>query len=130
MYRRSPLVDLAPLQVREGVLNMGVQTKAANTAVKDATQEVEKRILSLLAELPPESLVVVERFVEFLREQARRGETVTTVSEKGEQPPYRYPTIAVPASSLSRWLDLVPEGYEGDALADTEALYDEDYTMD
>jgi len=23
------------------------------------------------------------------------------------------------------WLNLVPEGYEGDALADTEAIYDE-----
>ena len=31
----------------------------------------------------------------------------------------------IPASSLDDWLDLIPEGYEGDALTDTEALCDE-----
>jgi hypothetical protein len=36
-----------------------------------------------------------------------------------------YPTVPVPAASPDGWLDLVPEGYEGNALADTEALYDE-----
>ena len=112
------------LRVREGVLNMDVRTKAASTVTKDTTREVEKRILSLLAELPPESLVVVERFIEFLREQAQRGETVTTVSGRGERPPYRYPTVPVPASSLSKLIGIMPP-VDGDALADTEALYDE-----
>ena len=37
----------------------------------------------------------------------------------------RYPTVAPPASSLSAWKDLMPGGCGGDALADTEALYDE-----
>jgi hypothetical protein len=114
----------------EGVIRMSVKTSTVDTTTKEAAQELENRILSLLAELPLESLVVVERFVRFLHEQARRGETVTVVSEKPTRPPYRYPTVAVPASSLSRWLDLVPEGYEGDALADTEALYDENYTIE
>ena len=36
----------------------------------------------------------------------------------------RYPTVEDQASSLSAWLDLIPKGYDGDALADTEALYD------
>jgi len=49
---------------------------------------------------------------------------VATVSEQ-EEPPYIYPTVAVPPSSLDWWLNLIPEGYEGNALADTEALYDE-----
>jgi hypothetical protein len=31
----------------------------------------------------------------------------------------------MPASTLDDWLNLVPEGYEGDALMDTEALYEE-----
>jgi len=39
--------------------------------------------------------------------------------------PYRYPTVPMPVSSLDVWMNLLPEGYEGDALADTEALYEE-----
>jgi len=37
----------------------------------------------------------------------------------------RYPTVAPPAASLNAWKDLISEGCGGDALADTEALYDE-----
>jgi hypothetical protein len=42
-----------------------------------------------------------------------------------EGKPYRYPTVLVSASSLDMWRNLALSGYEGDALADTEALYDE-----
>ena len=104
---------------------MDVKTKTTDTAAEDLTQIVKERILPLLEELPSESLAVVERFVAFLHEQARQGQTVTVTLKKAAHPPYRYPTVRVPPSSLSRWLDLVPEGYEGDALADTEALYNE-----
>jgi len=38
----------------------------------------------------------------------------------------RYPTVENPSTSLTAWLDLIPGGCGGDALADTEALYDED----
>ncbi len=37
---------------------------------------------------------------------------------------YCYPTVSVPASSLDGWVNLI-EGYEGDAVTDTEALYEE-----
>ena len=74
-------------------------------------------------ELPPESLTVVEQFVEFLRHKAQQP-SVAVVSEEAA-PTYLYHTIENPASSLSAWLNLLPEGYEGDALADSEALYDE-----
>jgi len=89
-----------------------------------ALQATQSRVLALLGDLPPESLTTVEQFVRFLREQARRKRPVLTTPAE-EPPPFRYPTVAVPASSLDRWLNLIPEGYEGDALADTEALYDE-----
>ncbi|HUX77525.1 MAG TPA: hypothetical protein VMY40_12915 [Anaerolineae bacterium] len=93
-----------------------------NANVQTSTQS---RIVALLEGLPPESLTLVERFVQFLRDQARRGQPVGSVSVGEERPSYVYPTVPVPPSSLDGWLDLVPEGYEGDALADTEALYDE-----
>ncbi len=46
------------------------------------------------------------------------------VSEQQVQQVYCYPTVSVPASSLDRWVNLI-EGYEGDAVADTEALYED-----
>jgi hypothetical protein len=94
---------------------------------RTSVQETESRIRSLLHDLPAESLAVVEQFVAFLRQQAERGRAVS-VNEREEEVehyPYRYPTVSVPPSSLDAWMDLIPEGYEGDALADTEALYDE-----
>jgi len=96
-------------------MSTGVQTASVSSS----------RILSLLDDLPPESVTLVEQIVRVLREQARRGQPVGVISAPEERPPYRYPTIAVPPSSLDGWLNLVPAGYEGDALADTEALYDE-----
>lgn len=99
---------------------------STNANVQAAEQITPGHILSLLDDLPPESLNLVERFVQFLQEQVRLGQPVGVVSKQGEKrPPCIHPTIPVPASTLDGWMDLVPKGYEGDALADTEALYDE-----
>lgn len=94
---------------------------SSNPVVKFTRQS----ILSLLDDLPPESLAMVETFVRFLRDQAQQGRPVVAPPELAERPRFRYPTVPVPASSLDKWMDLVPQGYDGDALADTEALYDE-----
>jgi len=88
------------------------------------SQTTKQRIYKLLDDLPPTSLSVVEQFVEFVHQQAQRRQPVVITSDE-EAPSYRYPTVESPASSLSAWLNLLPEGCEGDALADTEALYDE-----
>jgi hypothetical protein len=74
-------------------------------------QTTRERISTLLNNLSPEDLKSVEDFVLRLGKQSVSGP--------------RYPTIENPASSLRAWLDLVPGGYDGDALTDTEALYDE-----
>jgi hypothetical protein len=73
----------------------------------------KQTINELLDGLSPASLHMVVEFVRFLHER----ETL--------EPGTLYPTVANPASSLKLWLDLVPGGYEGDALTDTEAVYDE-----
>ena len=86
--------------------------------------QVQTRILPLLEKLPPESLVVVEQFVRFVHERAQEGQIVETVKSQ-DRAPYLYPTVALPASSLARWVNLAPGGYAGDALADTEALSNE-----
>lgn len=90
------------------------------------TQTTKEAIDALLDTLPPESLTVVRQFVEFLRQQAQQGQpVVTAVAEV--HPPYLYPTVATPISNLQSLGHGLNVGYEGDALADTEALYDEDY---
>jgi hypothetical protein len=85
-------------------------------------QRTKRKIDELLEGLPLQSLVVVEQFVRFLREQAQRGQPVVTAS--GEKlASFRYPTVPVPPSVLDGLVGLMPP-VEGDALADTEALYD------
>lgn len=81
--------------------------------MSESVQETRQRINELLDELPLQRLQSVEHFVRYLRQQEP--------ASLGPQ----YPTVENAASSLGAWLDLVPDGYDGDALADTEALYDE-----
>ena len=95
-----------------------------NASVQTSTQATRSRIVALLKDLPPESLTLVERFVQFLRDQARRGQPVGSVSVREERRPYVYPTVPLPASVLDGLVGIMPP-VEGDALADTEALYDE-----
>ncbi len=92
------------------------------------TKTTKEVIEALLDELPPESLTVVRQFVEFLRQQAQQGRAVveTPAMAAEPHPPYRYPTVVVPFSTFEELSRIPFEGYEGDALADTEALYDED----
>ena len=89
----------------------------------DCDAITRKNIFSLVDALPDESLAVAEQFLRFLRQQARHGRPVVTSSVREESPPYLYPTVAVPTSSLNGWMNLLPEGYEGDALTDSETLY-------
>lgn len=91
--------------------------------VSAAAQETKQKIAAWLDDLPPQSLTLVEQFVEFLRQKARQQQSLTVLAEP--QTPYLYPTVENPASSLSEWRDLIPGGCGGDALADTEAIYDE-----
>jgi hypothetical protein len=49
---------------------------------------------------------------------------VGSVSVGEERPPYVYPTVPLPTSVVDGLIGIVPP-VGGDALADTEALYDE-----
>lgn len=87
-------------------------------------QLVKDHILSLLDELPPESLTIVERFVKSLRDQAQKGQPMVDSSEGEKERPFIYPTVPVPASCIDGLIGIMPP-VGGDALEDTEALYDE-----
>jgi hypothetical protein len=97
---------------------------SANIETQVPARLTRDHILSLLDDLPPESLAVVEQFVRFLREQTRQGQPVVSVSEEKDRPSYHYPTIPLPVSVLDGLIGIMPP-VGGDALADTEALYDE-----
>lgn len=84
---------------------------------------INTHLTALLAELPPESVQMVEQFARFLRQQAKLGRPVGTVKEN--PPRYLYPTVPVPASAIDNLIGILPP-VGGDALADTEALYDRD----
>jgi hypothetical protein len=90
-----------------------------------SVEQTRQRIDELLNSLPPENLLIVQRFIEFVREQARQGQPIGVTKAREAEPAYLHPTVENPASSLGNWLDVIPGGCGGDALADTEALYDE-----
>jgi hypothetical protein len=76
-------------------------------------QSTRERIATLLNDLPSESLLLVEQFVRSLKEKPARREQS------------RYPIVFVPAGKVALWETILSEGYDGDALADTESLYDD-----
>lgn len=82
-------------------------------------QKTRHTIKALIDELPAESLPTVETFIRFV--QAQQAEATPAAESR---PPWRYPTVPVPAESLDRLVGIMPD-VEGDALRDTEAVYDE-----
>lgn len=71
-------------------------------------------------------LVDYERYEQLLMQaQTPPASATPDVAVAAEHPPYLYPTVPVPYS-VFEGLTKVFEGYEGDALADSEALYDGD----
>ena len=72
-------------------------------------------IHQMVNQLPTESLPLVDNFVRFVHAQYVAGATAAT--------PWVYPLVPMPAPVLQDWLALLDVGYEGDALADTEAIY-------
>jgi hypothetical protein len=93
---------------------------STNHDPKAPADTVQTRILTLLDDLPPESQALVEQFTRFLHEQARHGEPVGVRSDM----PYLYPTVPLPPATLDALIGIMPP-INGDALADSEALYEE-----
>jgi hypothetical protein len=82
-------------------------------------QKERQKIIALLDELPADSLPMVETFIRFMQTQQP-----AKTPEKSEGTPWLYPTVPVPPESLDRLIGIMP-GVGGDALVDTESLYDE-----
>ena len=110
MYKRKSLRDNYPI-IYEKVVAMNSQF---------SSQTTRQNILMLLDKLPPENLLLVETFIRFVRDQ----QLTTTMPFANSQAFWRYPTVPVAAASLDNLIGIMPD-IGGDALADTESLYDE-----
>jgi hypothetical protein len=89
-----------------------VSVQTANTY-----RTTKEQIIQELDELSPEGLQDLCQYLDFLRFKSKRGEQAT-------DPKSVYPTRFVPAKRLDALTGVVHIG--GDALADSEALYDAD----
>jgi len=97
-------------------------------SVKLEEKENIQDIVTLLNDLPADSLVTVRQFVAFLHQQAQQGHVLQgveplPVNGKSGKSRYQYPTVSVPVATLRELIGIMPL-VGGDALADTEALYD------
>jgi hypothetical protein len=90
---------------------------ANNTIPENESVRRRQRIQAMLEEMPPEDVVFVERFVQFMNQ----NQGVGLLQE--DLPRYHYPTVALPADAFSQLIGILPP-VEGDALEETEALYD------
>lgn len=90
------------------------------SASTQTVQQERQKIIALLEQLPADSLPMVETFIRFMQTQPP-----TTPATIKEPTPWLYPTVPASPKTLDNWVGVLEEGYEGDALADTESLYDE-----
>ena len=88
-------------------------------------EALQEKILTLIADLPPESLTIIEQFVRFIRAQVENGLVIDSHNVHKVSPPYLYPTVGVPASIIKDLMGIAPP-VGGDALEDSEKLYNDD----
>lgn len=96
-----------------------MQTQAQTVAVPRT--EIVEKIVTLLEQLPPGAVMMLQEIFELLARQ----QSVPVVEPAPGMHPYRYSTVVVPADEVLKLAAETPVGYPGDALADTEALYDQ-----
>jgi hypothetical protein len=85
----------------------------------DSQYELVTRILTLFDQLPPAAAVTVHEIFELLASQ-----TANRVLGTADQPPFIYPTRTASADNLLNLSESLQVCYAGDALFDTESLYD------
>lgn len=85
------------------------------TAPQDEMIHRRQRIQKLLEKMPADELRFVEQFVQLIDQEG-----YSVVKESAEQ----YPTIALPADTFSQLIGFMPP-IGGDALQDSESLYDD-----
>ncbi len=108
-----------------GTTIMGVTELRRRTGeVLDEIGEEEKTVYVTRYGRPVAVLVDYDHY-ERLRSASESEKAESEAEPSYPRPGVRYPTVLNEPDSLRDWVDLIPDGCGGDALADTEALYDE-----
>lgn len=94
---------------------------STNGDAQENGKQTRQRLIALLEEMSARDLDIIEKFTLFIRQQG--GQSVVAVAEREGEIPYQYPTVPVPASVFSELAGIMPP-VGGNALADTESLYD------
>ena len=94
---------------------------STNGDAQENNEKARQRLIALLEEMSARDLDIIEKFTLFIRQQG--GQSVVAVAEREGEIPYQYPTVPVPAFVFSELVNIMPP-VGGDALADTESLYD------
>lgn len=84
---------------------------------KSTTKAVQREIAGQMKDMPLEWLLAVRDYAMLLHKQALRTQPTPAMPE-------REPTVDMPTTSLLGLIAIMPP-IGGDALADTEALYDQ-----
>ncbi len=97
------------------------------TLMKFQEQSVEAEIVELLHDLPADAKMTVKQFVRFMVDQnLPKDSKLSNGSDKTtSKSELQYPIKSISAASGLRLAEAMEGfGYEGDALADSETLYD------
>ncbi len=89
-----------------------LRTRTATT-----TRALQREIAGQMNDLSLDGLLVLREFAASLRQRTLREQPISPAL-------LRHPTVEMPADSLLGLMDLLPP-VGGDALADSEALYDQ-----
>jgi hypothetical protein len=98
-----------PRQWENGMAVLHVDTATA--------KKLQREISGQMKGLPVEGLLALREFAAFLRQRAEQPTSSSAAL-------LRHPTVEMSTDSLVGLMDLLP-AIGGDALADTEALYDQ-----
>ena len=96
------------------MLNTASTAESHELQVESIQQDIHK----VVGQLPLESLKTLQQFAMFLQQQ----ESEKPAFVNGKRP---LEIKALPVSSLTGLIGALSPGYEGNALEDTEALYDD-----
>ncbi|MCP5097891.1 MAG: type II toxin-antitoxin system Phd/YefM family antitoxin [Chloroflexi bacterium] len=110
-----PYEAFAAYQSAEGVLKdeTAVYHTKPPFPLPTTDENREMNLQKQIKSLPADAQKLVAEFVEMLQQQASNHSLTQSA------------TVALPAAKLTTLTQLLTQGYEGNALADSEALYDD-----
>ena len=96
----------SPLKEAAWVYQTAVSEQLMNQKSVNLRQQLQQRVQAL----PHSALQAVAQFLKLVEQQ--------------NEPQPTAPVVSITAGQAAQWIGLLSDGYEGDAVADSEALYE------